>query len=108
MSSSSPEAPAWRLVAVDLREVIDKAGLIEALAAAASFPGWVGPNWDALQDALGDLSWLPAERGWVIVLDGWAGFEASAPADAMVARSILDTAAAEWSTRGRALLLVDA
>lgn len=37
-----------------------KAELLESFAAALRFPRWVGRNWDALADALGDLSWLPA------------------------------------------------
>lgn len=36
-----------------------KQELLGAIADALSFPGWVGRNWDALADALGDLSWLP-------------------------------------------------
>lgn len=37
-----------------------KAELLDGFAAALRFPRWVGRNWDALADALGDLSWLPA------------------------------------------------
>ena len=40
--------------------VAGKAELLEAVAGALEFPGWVGRNWDALADALRDLSWLPA------------------------------------------------
>ncbi len=40
--------------------VTGKAALLDALADTLAFPGWVGRNWDALADALGDLSWLPA------------------------------------------------
>jgi len=36
-----------------------KRDFIEAVAAALDFPAWTGRNWDALVDALGDLSWLP-------------------------------------------------
>lgn len=40
--------------------VSGKAALLDAVAGALGFPEWVGRNWDALADALADLSWLPA------------------------------------------------
>jgi hypothetical protein len=46
-----------------------KAELLAAFAGALGFPGWVGRNWDALADALRDLSWLPAGPRVVV----WAG-----------------------------------
>jgi RNAse (barnase) inhibitor barstar len=46
-----------------------KAELLEGFARALRFPDWVGRNWDALADALGDLSWLPAGPHVVV----WAG-----------------------------------
>ncbi|MFL6130309.1 MAG: barstar family protein [Mycobacteriales bacterium] len=36
-----------------------KRELLDAVADALGFPGWTGRNWDALADALADLSWLP-------------------------------------------------
>ena len=44
-------------------------------ARALRFPDWVGRNWDALADALGDLSWLPAGPHVVV----WAGSDGSGP-----------------------------
>lgn len=43
-----------------LRPSASKAALLDEVADALDFPRWVGRNWDALADALGDLSWLPA------------------------------------------------
>ncbi len=86
----------WVPVVVDLTTVTDKAGLLAAFAAAGRFPDWVGANWDALQDALGDLSWLGPADGYLIVMVGWAGVGP----DAGVVESILATATVEWSARG--------
>lgn len=36
-----------------------KAALLDEIASALAFPDWFGRNWDALDDCLGDLSWLP-------------------------------------------------
>ena len=41
------------------RAAASKAELLDAVADALDFPSWTGRNWDALADALGDLSWLP-------------------------------------------------
>src|SRR5690606_10892694 len=61
----------WAVRVVDLNEVRDKAGILEAFERALSFPDWVGRNWDALDDALRDLSWWPpGERGRAIIVAG--------------------------------------
>lgn len=90
----------WVPVVVDVTTVTDKAGLLAAVAGAGQFPEYTGRNWDALQDNLGDLSWLGPADGYLVVLTGWAAFRAEAPADAAVVESILATATDEWSTRG--------
>lgn len=90
----------WVPVVVELTAVAGKAGLLASFAVAGQFPEYTGRNWDALQDNLGDLSWLGPADGYLIVLTGWAAFRAEAPADAAVVESILASAAAEWSGRG--------
>jgi hypothetical protein len=64
---------------------------LERIAAALRFPNWFGGNWDALEDALGDLSWLDA-GGHVIVFDG-------EPPEAMLLEILRDCAEA-WKARG--------
>jgi hypothetical protein len=97
-------AEGWVPLLVDLTTVVDKADLLERVAAAAAFPAHVGRNWDALQDALGDLSWLGPVDGYLVVLVGWDGFGVAAPGEAAVLDSVLAQAAAEWADRGTPLV----
>jgi hypothetical protein len=46
-----------------------KGEVLAELARAIEAPDWFGHNWDALADALGDLSWRPAP-GYVLLLHG--------------------------------------
>ncbi len=57
----------FALFEIDLGEAHTKGALLAALAEAIAAPEWFGNNWDALADALGDLSWYRAP-GYVLVL----------------------------------------
>jgi len=57
----------FALFELDLSHVHNKGELLAAFAQAIAAPEWFGNNWDALYDALGDLSWHPAP-GYVILL----------------------------------------
>jgi RNAse (barnase) inhibitor barstar len=46
-----------------------KQKLLKILADKLHFPGYFGWNWDALEECLGDLSWLPDGQPVVIVHD---------------------------------------
>ena len=90
----------WIPIVASLAGVTDKAGLLDRLAEAGRFPDYAGRNWDALQDALGDLAWLGPADGFLLVLDGWAGFAGAAPADAVVLESVVTSVGTEWLSRG--------
>jgi RNAse (barnase) inhibitor barstar len=46
-----------------------KQQLFDILAERLRFPDYFGRNWDALEECLGDLSWLPKDQPIVIVHD---------------------------------------
>jgi hypothetical protein len=92
-------AADWRVLAVALDDTSDKGAVLAGFAAAGQFPDWIGANWDALQDALQDLSWIPA-AGYVVLIDGWDTFAGGRQAEAAVLRQVLVSAAAWWSDAG--------
>lgn len=78
----------------------DKNALMKNIAAALQFPGWFGANWDALEDCLSDLSWLPA-GGYVLV------FEDARPGEELgVLVDVLRCVAEWWAGRGKTFVAV--
>jgi len=96
----------WVPVVVDLEGVADKSGLLARFREAGRFPDWSSANWDALEDVLGDLSWLGPAEGWLVVLDGWDGFAGRDPLDAEMVEAILGDTASAWADRGTPFVAV--
>lgn len=57
-----------QLFRLDGSAIASKADLLHRCAEVMQFPDYFGGNWDALEDCLTDLEWLPA-RGYVLVYD---------------------------------------
>lgn len=53
----------------DLSNIHDADGLFSAVSEAMQFPEYFGRNWDALDECLGDLDWLP-NSGVVLLAKG--------------------------------------
>jgi Barstar (barnase inhibitor) len=53
-------------------EITGRHELMDGLAVGFSFPDYFGRNWDAVDECLRDLSWLPA-RGYVLVVTAAEG-----------------------------------
>ena len=83
------------VVRIDIAGASDKEALLARLAAALAFPSWFGGNWDALEDCLGDLSWISA-AGYVLLLEGASGLPL---AERGTLVDILASAAASWAER---------
>lgn len=101
----SLEAQGVRCFVLDLRGVPDKAALLEAWAESVDAPDWVGRNWDALEEAMRDLSWARAER-YVVIVTGAAELASGDPKSWRTALDILRSAVAEWVSRGIPMLVL--
>ena len=55
----------WRLVRGS--RMLTEANVFQEFAAALQFPAYFGKNWDALDECLHDLSWLPGRRVALLV-----------------------------------------
>ena len=92
---------------VDFKEIGGKSELLDLFAREAGFPAGFGRNWDALADALQDLSWRPANGYALRLVDvGRAG--QALGADWATFIEVLRQTAAYWKGRGKAfVVLVD-
>ena len=87
------------LTRIDLASVVDKAGLLHCMAAALHFPTYFGHNWDALEDCLNDLSWLPP-GGYVLLFEHADALQNADGDDFEILLDILAGVTAEAATCG--------
>lgn len=83
----------------DMSKVHQKGEFLAAIAQAIHAPAWFGANWDALADALGDLSWCPSS-GYVLLLcnsENALGLND----DRNIASEILAGTATFWKSQGK-------
>lgn len=94
--AEAAETLDYEVLRIDLGGCRDKREALELLGEALRFPDWVGDNWDALADAVNDLSWLPA-NGYLLMLERSSAWRERAPGDFDVLLSILNEAAVTWA-----------
>jgi hypothetical protein len=72
-------------------------GLFDEVSSALFFPNYFGRNWDALDECLVDLSWLPAPA-YVLLIDGALDVLRDEPVEQLATfLRILARAAADWA-----------
>ena len=84
----------------DLAKVHGKGEFLAAIAQAVRAPDWFGANWDALADALGDLSWHRSS-GYVLLLRN-GGDTFGLVDDHHVVTEIFANTVASWKSQGKA------
>jgi RNAse (barnase) inhibitor barstar len=71
--------------------------LFDEFAAALQFPWYFGENWDAFDECLTDLEWLPADAYTVLVSNGVHLLEAEPSEQLTLCLRALEQAGREWS-----------
>jgi len=100
------EAAGWRFLLLDGSDVRNKPAFLDAAARALRFPEWAGHNWDAFEELVNDLSWLPEAPGRVLLVDRLGHLAAAQPDQVRLALEILRSAAANRQAAGEAPLIV--
>jgi hypothetical protein len=90
----------FALFEADLAAVQGKGEFLAAVARAISAPDWFGHNFDALADALGDLSWQPAS-GYVLLLCNGGETWGLSDAEHGIAAEIIAATVNVWKSQGK-------
>lgn len=68
LKNTSPSSGVLKLE-VSLAGVRTDTDFLSVVASAMKFPDYFGNNWDALDECLMDLEWLPADGYWLVIRD---------------------------------------
>ncbi len=97
---SAVETAGLALFDSDLKGVKGKQNLLNALAVAGKFPAEFGTNWDALADALCDLSWQEA-NGYVLLLRNASDTLGLSANDREIAQDIFADTVVYWKQHNK-------
>jgi len=89
----------FALFEADLKGVKGRQNLLNKLAVAANFPPEFGVNWDALADALCDLSWCGKKSGYVLLLKNASDTLGLSANDREIAQDLLADTVVYWRQR---------
>jgi len=93
------EKAGFSLFDVDLKGIRGKKKLLDAIAQAAGFTSGFGANWDALADALCDLSWIKSS-GYVLLLRHASETLGLSAHDKEIVQEIFSDTVICWRQRG--------
>ncbi len=85
---------------MDFSAVHSKSEFMAAIAQSIAAPEWFGKNWDALADALDDLSWKEAPGYVMLMVNCNASFNLLLN-DHDVAKEILESTVKHWNQLGK-------
>lgn len=91
----------FALFDADLKGIKGKQNLLNTLARAAAFPPEFGVNWDALADALCDLSWHGEVVGYVLLLRNVSDTFGLSANDREIVQDILADTVVYWRQRNK-------
>ncbi|HXJ77877.1 MAG TPA: barstar family protein [Candidatus Methylomirabilis sp.] len=89
--------PGFAVRSIDGRRCRSKPGLLSEFARALEFPADSGRNWDAFEELLADLEWLPA-KGYLLIVTEADQLLAEHPDDYGTFIEVVNAVAQEWAT----------
>ena len=95
----------WHYAYLDGDHIRHKSEFLTAMGQAFQFPDYFGHNWDALEECLLDLSWLPAS-GYVLLYNRPNRLMHTSPDEWTTARLLLEEAVAHWHRAGAPLFVL--
>ena len=88
--------PGYALRTIQGKKCRTPSGLFNEFARALAFPDYFGHNWDALEECLADLEWLPA-KGYILLITDTQAVLPEVEEDYDTLLEILDDAGEAWS-----------
>lgn len=89
----------FHIFTIDVEDIKTKQELLRAFAVTLSFPDYFGHNWDALEECVRDLAWLPPGNLLLIFQNGDSLLSLGAK-EFSVLISILGEATFSWKAQG--------
>lgn len=99
------ESHGWQGFHVNGKQITDKASFIQQFADELSFPDYRGSNWDAFEDCITDMAWLPAS-GYVVLYDHARCFPFGNREDWQMAKTILVDVTNYWESKNKPMYIL--
>lgn len=98
----------WVYAHLDTTSAVTKHDYLRCCRTDLSLPGYVGHNWDGLEESLGDLpdTWPIRRRGALVVWTGWSTLADADSAAFQTALSIWRDTVASWLETGDAAVVL--
>lgn len=100
------QAAGWCFLHLDGARVDTKAEFLAAAGKALHFPAWAGRNWDAFEELVNDLSWLPPAKGYLLFFERASRLARKEPQTLSVALEIFEAASQDRRKEGTPPLVV--
>jgi RNAse (barnase) inhibitor barstar len=96
---------SWQAFCLAGQELTSKAEFLAAIAQAMHFPSYFGRNWDAFEECLNDLSWVPA-KGYLLIFDQAERFARAQPEEFATALDILRDGIKSWQAQSTPMIVI--
>jgi RNAse (barnase) inhibitor barstar len=90
---------------LDGNRTYDDLSLFSCISSLLSFPDYFGHNWNALEDCLGDMSWLPADE-YTLVWRQASELLFKSPRDFFTFIDVCVSTHEFWNTQSKSFTLV--